>query len=71
MLHFSSLSPFFILCNQDAFQNPKYRGDGSQTCTVLYSTFDAPRLAGIVGSQRAAEMLTSDRPVHLFVSGGS
>nr|SVE83643.1 EOG090X05RM [Daphnia pulex] len=61
------------LCNllQDAFQNPKYRGDGSQTCTVLYSTFDAPRLAGIVGSQRAAEMLTSDRPVHLFVSGGS
>nr|SVE75738.1 EOG090X05RM [Daphnia hispanica] len=61
------------LCNllQDAFQNPKYRGDGSQTCTVLYSTFDAPRLAAIVGSQRAAEMLTSDRPVHLFVSGGS
>nr|SVE73540.1 EOG090X05RM [Daphnia atkinsoni] len=61
------------LCNllQDAFQNPKYRGDGSQTCTVLYSTYDAPRLAAIVGSQRAAEMLTSDRPVHLFVSGGS
>ncbi|KAI9563344.1 hypothetical protein GHT06_010805 [Daphnia sinensis] len=61
------------LCNllQDAFQNPKYRGDGSQTCTVLYSTYDAQRLAAIVGSQRAAEMLTSDRPVHLFVSGGS
>nr|SVE75108.1 EOG090X05RM [Daphnia dolichocephala] len=59
------------LCNllQDAFQSPKYRGDSSQTCTVLYSTFDAPRLSAIVGSQRAAEMLTSDRSVHLFVSG--
>nr|SVE72920.1 EOG090X05RM [Ceriodaphnia reticulata] len=61
------------LCNllQDAFQSKKYRGDSTQTCTVLYSTFDAPRLAAIVGSQRAAEMLTSDRAVHLFVSGGS
>nr|SVE92996.1 EOG090X05RM [Moina brachiata] len=61
------------LCNllQDTYQSKKHRGDNSQTCTVLYSTFDAPRMSAVVGSKRAAEMITSDRPVHLFVSGGS
>jgi len=63
---------FCLICmcllEKDNNQYKKFRGDRGQTCTVIYSTYDAPRLTGIVGSIRAAQMLTSDRPVHLFVS---
>jgi len=55
---------------QESYQNKKHRGDNSQTCTILYSNYDAHRLFGVVGTDRATQMLTSDRSVHLLISGG-
>ncbi|XP_004862071.1 digestive organ expansion factor homolog isoform X4 [Heterocephalus glaber] len=43
--------------------------EATWTCTVLYSKFDAQRLAAVVGAERAAQMLQSKRSVHLFVTG--
>lgn len=39
------------------------------TCSVLYSKYDAQKLAEVVGTERAKHMLTSDREVHMLVSG--
>ncbi|XP_024133669.1 digestive organ expansion factor [Oryzias melastigma] len=41
----------------------------SWTCTALYSRYDAQRLAAITGSQRAGQMLHSNKTVHLFITG--
>lgn len=41
----------------------------SFTCTALYSRYDAHRLAAITGADRAAQMLHSKKPVHLFITG--
>ncbi|XP_063080065.1 U3 small nucleolar RNA-associated protein 25 homolog [Engraulis encrasicolus] len=47
--------------------------DGSEaaswTCTALYSRYDAHKLAAIAGAERAAQMLQSKKPVHLFITG--
>ncbi|KAK6304546.1 hypothetical protein J4Q44_G00251320 [Coregonus suidteri] len=43
--------------------------EASWTCTALYSRYDAQRLAAITGAQRAAQMLQSQKPVHLFITG--
>lgn len=41
----------------------------SWTCTALYSRYDAQKLAAITGTQRAGQMLGSNKAVHLFVTG--
>ncbi|KAL2099200.1 hypothetical protein ACEWY4_005680 [Coilia grayii] len=41
----------------------------SWTCTALYSRYDAHKLAAIAGAERAAQMLQSKKPVHLFITG--
>lgn len=41
----------------------------SFTCTALYSRYDTHRLAAITGADRAAQMLHSKKPVHLFITG--
>ncbi|XP_016047212.2 U3 small nucleolar RNA-associated protein 25 homolog [Erinaceus europaeus] len=43
--------------------------EAAWTCTVLYSRYDAQRLAATVGVERAAQMLQSKKNVHLFVTG--
>ncbi|XP_029449151.1 digestive organ expansion factor homolog [Rhinatrema bivittatum] len=43
--------------------------EATWTCTVLYSKYDAQRLAAVVGTDRAAQMLQSKKNVHLFVTG--
>ncbi|KFV64374.1 Digestive organ expansion factor, partial [Dryobates pubescens] len=43
--------------------------DATWTCTVLYSKYDAQKLAAVVGIERAAQMLQSKKNVHLFVTG--
>ncbi|XP_059487983.1 U3 small nucleolar RNA-associated protein 25 homolog [Neocloeon triangulifer] len=60
------------LCNfmQEANQNRKKGGSSNMTVTVLYSKYDAQRLAAIVGSDRASKMLNSDKSVHMMVTGG-
>lgn len=39
------------------------------TCTVLYTKSNALRLAGVVGTNRCAHMISSDQQVHMFVTG--
>lgn len=41
----------------------------NQTCTVMYSKFDALRLAEVVGTDRAKQMVHSEKSVHMFVTG--
>ncbi|XP_015277230.1 PREDICTED: digestive organ expansion factor homolog, partial [Gekko japonicus] len=43
--------------------------EATLTCTVLYSKYDAQKLAAVVGVERAAQMLQSSKHVHLFVTG--
>ncbi|CAL8285693.1 unnamed protein product [Lota lota] len=43
--------------------------EASWTCTVLFSRYDAHRLATIAGAKRAGQMLNSNKGVHLFVTG--
>nr|XP_042711062.1 U3 small nucleolar RNA-associated protein 25 homolog isoform X2 [Chrysemys picta bellii] len=43
--------------------------EATWTCTVLYSKYDAQKLAAVVGVDRAAQMLQSKKNVHLFVTG--
>ncbi|KAM5238619.1 U3 small nucleolar RNA-associated protein 25 homolog isoform 2-T2 [Ctenodactylus gundi] len=43
--------------------------EAAWTCTVLYSKYDAQRLAAVVGVERAAQMLQSKKSVHLFITG--
>ncbi|XP_075719384.1 U3 small nucleolar RNA-associated protein 25 homolog [Rhinoderma darwinii] len=43
--------------------------EATWTCTVLYSKYDAQRLAAVVGAERTAQMLQSKKKVHLFVTG--
>ncbi|KAH3858858.1 hypothetical protein DPMN_101499 [Dreissena polymorpha] len=50
-------------------QDSKVKAGADYSCTVLYSKFDAQRLAEIVGTERAGVMLTSQKSVHMFVSG--
>lgn len=45
--------------------------DATWTRTVLYSKYDAQKLAAVVGIERAAQMLQSKKNVHLFVTGES
>ncbi|KAJ8290234.1 hypothetical protein GJAV_G00010320 [Gymnothorax javanicus] len=55
------------VCN--ALQACREGEEASWTCTALYSRYDMQRLAAIVGAQRAAQMLQSQKSVHLFVTG--
>nr|XP_021532993.1 digestive organ expansion factor homolog [Aotus nancymaae] len=43
--------------------------EATWTCTVLYSKYDAQRLAAVAGVERAAQMLQSKKNVHLFITG--
>ncbi|XP_049337557.1 U3 small nucleolar RNA-associated protein 25 homolog isoform X2 [Astyanax mexicanus] len=44
-------------------------GSSSLTCTALYSRYDTHRLAAITGAERTAQMIRSNKSVHLFVTG--
>ena len=56
------------LCNM--IKDPKRRADSENaTCTVMYSKYDAQRLAEVVGSSRASLMVNSEKLVHMFVTG--
>ncbi|KAF4532195.1 hypothetical protein B566_EDAN002257 [Ephemera danica] len=61
------------MCNmmQEMYQNPREGGgtENNMSVTVLYCKYDAQRLAGILGSERASRMLESDRKVHMMVTG--
>ncbi|XP_056152047.1 U3 small nucleolar RNA-associated protein 25 homolog [Lampris incognitus] len=43
--------------------------EASWTCAVLYSRYDAQKLAAVTGARRAGQMLHSNKTVHLFITG--
>lgn len=54
---------------QGAFSKGDETTELNITVNVIYSKYDAPQLAAIVGSERASCMLASDRPIHMFMTG--
>jgi U3 small nucleolar RNA-associated protein 25 len=61
----SAASSFF----QDTNQNQDIGDESNMTVTVLYSKYDVQRLAAVVGTDRAARMVNSERNVHMFMTG--
>ena len=57
---------FFL---QSTNQNQDAGNESNMTVTVLYSKYDVQQLAAIVGTDRAARMVSSERNVHMFVTG--
>jgi len=59
------------LCHliQENFQNKRVRQRKNSSVNVMYCKYDAPRLAAIVGTERAAHMISSEKKIHAFVSG--
>ncbi|XP_067015268.2 U3 small nucleolar RNA-associated protein 25 homolog [Anabrus simplex] len=59
------------LCNlmQEANQSRRGGSESNMSVTVLYSKYDALQLAAVVGTDRASRMLSSERDVHMFVTG--
>ena len=39
------------------------------TCTVLFTRHDRLKLARVVGADRAAAMIDSEKQVHMFITG--
>ena len=39
------------------------------TCTVMYTKYDAQRLAAVVSTERAGLMINSDKDIHMLVTG--
>jgi U3 small nucleolar RNA-associated protein 25 len=54
---------------QDTNQNQDIGDESNKTVTVLYSKYDVQRLAAVVGTDRAARMINSERNVHMFMTG--
>ncbi|XP_046351320.2 U3 small nucleolar RNA-associated protein 25 homolog isoform X2 [Haliotis rufescens] len=56
------------MCNM--IKDPK-RGieNKAATCTTIYSKYDAQKLAEVVGAERTAIMLNSEKSVHMFITG--
>ncbi len=54
------------LCNM---LDSRRRTVTEHTCMVLYSKYDAHRLAAVVGTDRCSHMLSTDKGVHMLVSG--
>ncbi|XP_038075250.1 digestive organ expansion factor homolog [Patiria miniata] len=44
-------------------------GTTEDNCSILYTRYDAQKLAAVVGSNRCGHMLSSDKDVHLLVTG--
>nr|CAD7194998.1 unnamed protein product [Timema douglasi] len=59
------------MCNlmQEANQSRHSGADSNMTVTVLYSKYDVQQLAAVVGTERASRMVTSERNVHMFMTG--
>ena len=38
-------------------------------CSIVYTRYDAQKLAGVVGSSRCGHMLSSDKDTYMLVTG--
>ncbi|XP_015587698.1 digestive organ expansion factor homolog [Cephus cinctus] len=59
------------ICNlmQEANQNPRAGSNSNMTVTTLYCKYDAMQLTAIVGSEKAGRMITSEKTVHMLMTG--
>ncbi|KAG6799278.1 digestive organ expansion factor [Apis mellifera caucasica] len=59
------------MCNlmQEANQNPRSGSESNMTVTVLYCKYDIMQLSAIVGTQRANQMLGSEKSIHMIMTG--
>ncbi|KAM3955030.1 LOW QUALITY PROTEIN: U3 small nucleolar RNA-associated protein 25 homolog [Aphomia sociella] len=59
------------MCNlmQECNQNKYGGGECNMTVSALFSSYDAARLAATLGGHRAARMLQSTKPVHMYMTG--
>lgn len=59
------------MCNlmQEANQNPRAGSESNMTVTTIYSKYDAMQLAAIVGTERAAKMIKSEKAIHMLMTG--
>lgn len=54
------------ICNM--LKDPKKpQSNENFSCTILYTVYDALRLAGVTGMKRASEMITSKKKMHMVV----
>ena len=58
------------ICNlmQESNQNPKGGSESNMSVTVVYCKFDVLQLSSVVGTERAAQMLTSEKNVHMIIT---
>ncbi|XP_014274794.1 U3 small nucleolar RNA-associated protein 25 homolog [Halyomorpha halys] len=58
------------MCNflQDHKKDGKGNHEHKMSIDVLYTKFDVTQLAGVVGTERATRMLTSEKSVHMFMT---
>ena len=59
---------FSEVCNMMYDAKCKKSSKNDVTGTVLYSKYDAQRLAGVVGTDRATLMINSSKSIHMFVT---
>ncbi|GBP24329.1 Digestive organ expansion factor homolog [Eumeta japonica] len=62
---------FVQICeySKEAFQN-KYGGsEFNMTITTLYCKYDLHRISAILGTERTAKMMKSEKSVHMFMTG--
>lgn len=61
------------MCNlmQEANQNPKSGSDSNMTVTCIYSKYDVQQLSAVLGTERAARMIASDKNVHMLMTGNN
>ncbi|XP_001603443.2 digestive organ expansion factor homolog [Nasonia vitripennis] len=59
------------MCNlmQEAYQNPKSGSSSNMTVTTVYCKYDVLPLSAIVGSDRAGKMVSSEKTVHMVMTG--
>lgn len=58
------------MCNfmQEAYQNPKSGYSSNMTVTIIYCKYDMLPLSSIVGSDRATQMIRSEKTVHMIMT---
>ncbi|CAK9822819.1 U3 small nucleolar RNA-associated protein 25 homolog [Anthophora retusa] len=59
------------ICNfmQEANQNRRAGSESNMTVTVLYCKYDIMQLSAIVGTERANKMLSSEKSIHMLMTG--
>ncbi|XP_055849072.1 U3 small nucleolar RNA-associated protein 25 homolog [Episyrphus balteatus] len=64
-----NLYPELINLMQESYQNPRDGLENSMSVTILYSKYDMLQISAIIGTDRAAKLLRSNKTTQVFVAG--